>query len=231
MTTDTNRLLTHDILRPATPVPGAPVAVLLHGRGADRTDLAGLRSYLPEAWTLVLPEGPYPGAPWGYGPGWAWYRFLGGNRPEPESFATSLTALDTFLRALPERLGGIDGPLVLGGFSQGGTLSLGWALAKAAGHLGDADGRRPVIANLSGFLADHPWTKPRPGALEGTRLFWAHGTADPAIPFGFAKEGRAALEGTGVELTAHDYSIGHWIDPSEIADLVAFVESSDPPGT
>lgn len=226
MSTNMDRLLVHDVFQPAERAAGAPTLVLLHGRGADRRDLAGLRAHLPADWTLVFPEGPFPGAPWGYGPGWAWYRFLGRDRPEPESFASSLTSLDAFLRALPELLGGLDGPLFLGGFSQGGTLSLGWALAKAGGHLGEDDGARPSIVNLSGFLADHPWTRPAPGLLAGTRLFWAHGTADPAIPYGLAVQGRAALEPTGVDLTARDYAIGHWIDPKELADLDSFVRAA-----
>src|SRR5688500_1313885 len=98
------RTLEHDVLLPANPVAGAPVFVLMHGRGADRTDLAGLRSHLPSGAIMVLPQGPFPGAEWGYGGGWAWYQFMGGNRPEPNSFAQSLNALDEFLRALPELL-------------------------------------------------------------------------------------------------------------------------------
>ncbi|NIQ58758.1 MAG: hypothetical protein GWN71_36930, partial [Gammaproteobacteria bacterium] len=50
--------------------------VLLHGRGADERDLSGLRAHLPPGLGLVLPRAPFPGAPWGYGPGWACYRFL-----------------------------------------------------------------------------------------------------------------------------------------------------------
>ena len=35
---------------------GTPVAVLLHGRGADRHDLLGLQPHLPEGMVLVTPE-------------------------------------------------------------------------------------------------------------------------------------------------------------------------------
>ena len=133
---------------PANVKEGAPLFVLLHGRGSHKGDLMGLQPYLlPEA-MVVTPEAPFPGAHWGYGPGWAWYRFLGQNRPEPESFEASQQQLHSFLTELPGRLPVKPGPVILGGFSQGGTMSLAYALR----HPGTV----PYVANLSGFLADHP---------------------------------------------------------------------------
>lgn len=211
-------MLEFDVLHASAPAQGAPTVVLLHGRGADRKDLAGLRPHLPESWTLVLPDAPFAAAPWGYGPGRAWYRFLGRNRPEAESFEESVRALDGLVGTLDA-----SGPLYVGGFSQGGTLSLGWALARRGGHVAGERDATGVI-NLSGFLADHPWAVPAPGRLDGLRLFWGHGTRDPNIPFELALEGRSALAPTGVTLVAHDYPIGHWIDGAELADLVAFVQ-------
>ncbi len=191
---------------------GAPVIVLLHGRGSNRTDLMGLRPYLPEEAIVVTPEAPFPGAPWGYGPGSAWYRFLGRDRPEPESFEEGQRALDAFLQALPEHLPVQPGPLVLGGFSQGGTMSLAYALRNP--------GRVPLVLNFSGFLADHPSVEATTATVHGTQIFWGHGTDDTSIPFELALEGRAALEAAGAELEAHDYPIGHWIDRVELEDAV-----------
>jgi phospholipase/carboxylesterase len=132
---------------------------------------------------------------------------------------------------LPELVEGFTGPVVLGGFSQGGTVSLGWALAKAKGMLdGEPQPVRPaLIVNLSGFLADHPWTTPDTGVLRGVRLFWGHGTRDANIPFDLAAEGRAALAATAVQLDAHDYDIGHWIDGQEIQELIAWIQGATTP--
>ena len=65
---------------------GAPLIVLLHGRGSHKGDLMGLQPSLPPGAIVVTPQAPFPGAPWGYGDGWAWYQFLGGTTPEPKSF-------------------------------------------------------------------------------------------------------------------------------------------------
>src|SRR5690606_8620097 len=127
---------------------GARVLVLLHGRGSDERDLMGLRPHLPPELVLVSPRAPFPGAPWGYGPGWAWYRFLGEDRPEPESFERSQEALGELLDALPARLALTPGEVLAGDFSQGGTMALAFALREP--------GRLAGVMNFSGFLADHP---------------------------------------------------------------------------
>src|SRR5690606_8729132 len=106
------------------------------------------RSGLPAGVIIAAPQAPFPGAPWGYGPGWAWYRYLGQDRPESESFTASQEALGDFLEELPDHLPVRPGRIALGGFSQGGTMSLGYALR--------TPGRVSHVLNFSGFLADHP---------------------------------------------------------------------------
>ncbi|MGH7468368.1 MAG: alpha/beta hydrolase [Longimicrobiales bacterium] len=193
---------------------GANVLVLLHGRGADRYDLLGLHTRFPD-WVMVAPEAPFPAAPWGYGPGWAWYRFLGHDRPDEATFSESLDRLDEFLKGLPALLGITPGALALGGFSQGGTLSMGYAL--------DNPGAVTRIVNLSGFLASHPRVRATAENALTTRFFWGHGRQDPNIPFELALEGRARLRTAEADLTTHDYQIGHWIDAQELEDVRAWL--------
>ena len=195
--------------------PNAPAIVLLHGRGSNRYDLFGLVPHLPETWSVLAPEAPFPGAPWGYGPGSAWYQFLGRNRPEPESFRASLSALDAFLEAIPGELGFTPPALALGGFSQGGTMSIAYALTRP--------GTVPLIINFSGFVADHPDVKVTSETVAGTHIFWGHGTHDQSIPFELAIEGRAQLREAGAALEMHDYAIGHTIAPEELAAAIDFI--------
>lgn len=210
--------LEHELHVPADASDGVPVMILLHGRGADRKDLFGLRTHLPADWAVVAPDAPFPGAPWGYGPGRAWYRYMGRNRPDADSFSQSLSAIDGLLDALPEIVGHEPGDVVLGGFSQGGTVSLAHALSRP--------GRVQHIVNFSGFLADHPEVEATPATVASTRIFWGHGTSDPAIAFALAVEGRGLLNAAGADIDARDYDIGHWIDPQELADMVGWL-----PGT
>jgi phospholipase/carboxylesterase len=194
---------------------GAPLVVLLHGRGTDRFDLLGLAPHVAPDAVVVTAEAPHPGLAWGYGPGWAWYRFLGGSAPEPESFEASQQALAQFLAELPGLLPVRTGPLVLGGFSQGGTMSLGYALRNP--------GAAPLVLCLSGFLPQHPTVRATPESVRGTRFFWGHGTMDPAIPFAMGQDGRAALRAAGAELEARDYPIPHSISADEASDIRAWI--------
>ncbi len=196
---------------------GAPVVVLLHGRGADRHDLKPLGRFLPGTTALLTPQAPFPGEPWGYGPGWAWYRYVADDRVVPETLAQSLEYLDAFILSLPDLLPFAPGPLVLGGFSQGGTTSMAYALKHP--------GRVPQVVNLSGFLADAPVVEVSAERVAGTRFFWGHGEADPAIPHRLAVRGRARLAEAGAGLTAHDYGAGHTITPEEVQDLSRWLKA------
>ncbi|MBI4539200.1 MAG: hypothetical protein HY704_06810 [Gemmatimonadetes bacterium] len=209
-------MLEFDLYSPEVPADGAPVIVLLHGRGADRRDLAGVKGHFPPEAILVTPQAPFPAAPWGYGPGWAWYRLAAPLRPEPESFEAGQRELEAFLLELPRRLPVQPGPLVLGGFSQGGTMSLVHALRNP--------GTVQFVLNFSGFLPDTASTRVTPESVAGSAFFWGHGMQDPLIPFELALEGRRRLLEAGAALLAREYPIGHGIDPEELRDAVTWLE-------
>ena len=219
MSTPSERNLLDFDLSPGARAGEAPtVAVLLHGRGSDKGDLQGLRPLLPADWTLVTPRAPFPGAPWSYGPGYAWYRYLEEDRVATETLEESLGLLDDFLNELPQVIGAPPGRVVLGGFSQGGTMSLAYALSRPQAVA--------AAINFSGFLAASVDLDDTGSAPPRTPIFWGHGTGDPAIPFALAERGRNRLRRAGAQLVTRDYPIGHWIAPEEVAEAVAMVEEN-----
>ncbi len=203
-----------------TPSDGAPVLVLLHGRGSHMGDLQGLVELLPPNGVLLTPQAPHSGKPWGYGPGWAWYQYLGEDVPDAGTLAKSLTALGGFLDEIPPELGFRPGPLVLGGFSQGGTTSLAYALSNPA--------RAAGVVNLSGFLPRPPGMALHPTSLGAMPLFWGHGTQHPAVPFELAVRGRETLMDAGADLTSGDYPMGHWVSAEELVELRAWLREKVP---
>ncbi len=208
-------LETHRLL-PDAAGDGTPVAVLMHGRGADMMDLVPLGRGFPDDVALIFPQAPHPGAHWGYGPGWAWYRYEGGDRPEADSFRSSQAELEALVRGLPDLLGFTPGPLILGGFSQGGTMAMGYAVQ----HPGEV----PAVLNFSGFVASHPDVDVAPETVAETAFWWGHGTRDPAVVYDpLAVRGRAALREAGADLEAPDYPIGHGISPAELDDAVRWL--------
>ena len=215
MTHDAPAIDRFELSGPRPPEDGGTVVVLLHGRGSDEHDLQGLRRLLPDSWTLVTPRATYAGQPWGYGPGWAWYRYVAEDRVVPETLERSLAALDDFIEALPEHVGGPVERLVLGGFSQGGTMSLAYALSRP--------GKVVAALNFSGFLAEGVVV---PDAESVPPLFWGHGLHDPAIPHALAVSGRARLAEGGIEPTVSDHPIGHGIVPEEVEVAVRVIEEA-----
>jgi len=206
--------------RPDTAADGDTVAVLLHGRGSDRRDLQGLRPLLPAEWTLVTPEAPFPGSLWGYGPGSAWYRYIADDRVDDETLGESLAKLGDFLAGLRDVVAFTPGRVILGGFSQGGTTSLAYALANP--------GAVAAVLNFSGFLVSSATLDESGASPPPTPIFWGHGVADPAIPISLAETGRSRLRHAGANLTARDYRIGHWIAEEEVASAVAMVTETLP---
>jgi len=192
---------------------GSPVAVLLHGRGSHMGDLQVLHGRLGDDVTLVTPQAPHAGSAWGYGPGWAWYRYVEEDRLERKTLDRSIEALHDFRGRLPEVVGFEPGPVFLGGFSQGGTTSLTYGIR----HPGELAG----VLVFSGFL-------PAEGIvtatdLGGTPVFWGHGTRDPSISHRLAVRGRERLRDAGAAVEARDYAIGHWIAPEEVEDAEAWI--------
>jgi phospholipase/carboxylesterase len=187
--------------------------VLLHGRGADEHDLAGLLDELdPERRLLgVTPRGPLSLPPGGA----HWYRLGGIPTPEPTTFRATFAGVAAFLDALPvppERT-------VLGGFSQGAVMSLALGLA--------ADRPRPAaIVALSGFL---PRVEGFPLQLEGLDrlpVAVAHGTLDPVIPVGLGRDTAARLAAAGADVLWRESPVPHTIDPRLLPELAAFVAAA-----
>jgi phospholipase/carboxylesterase len=212
------RLLDLDVSPAPRATGSTTVAVLLHGRGSDKNDLQGLRPQLPEDWTLVTPRAPFPGEPWGYGKGYAWYRYIEEDRLDADTLHESLSLLDDFLAALPRTIGVTPERIVLGGFSQGGTTSLSYALTRP--------GSVAAVLNFSGFLPAAIAVDESGANPPSTPIFWGHGLGDPAIPIGLAERGRNRLRRARAKLLTRDFSIGHWIVPEEVEAAVAMVSGT-----
>ncbi len=196
--------------------PDGPLLVLLHGRGSDERDLLPIGPLLHPDATTVSVRAPFDAAPWGYGPGFAWYQFLGGVVPESTSFTQGQDALAQTIAGLPAYLGRPETRMVLGGFSQGGTS----ALALMMRNPGAVNG----VMVFSGFLADHPSVEVTPARVRTTPIFWGHGTSDGAVPFADAERGWGQLRAAGAALETHAYpGMGHSISEVELRDAARWL--------
>jgi phospholipase/carboxylesterase len=199
---------------------GAPthLVVLLHGLGADATDVhavgTALASALPRA-DVLIPDGfqPFDGG----GNGRQWLSIQGvtdANRPARVREAAGGVSRWIDAELEKRRLSG--NRLVVAGFSQGAMVT-GWLSIHRT--------PRPVAGILlSGRVAEEE--SPSVG-ISGPRVFVAHGDRDPVIPVFNAAPAARTLEAWGGLVTMRIYpGMGHEITAQELRDAAEFVRSA-----
>ncbi len=194
-----------------TDEPAPPTVILLHGRGASPDDLAPLAEALPARFRAVFPRAPDP-FPDDHPFGWAWY----GMAHEYQAGAIRRSA-GLIAGLLDELTGGAPtaaARTVLGGFSQGGVMSLAVGLS-----------RRPHLAGIlcmSGYLfdADEAFA----GGHAGAPICVVHGTEDDVVPVRRAHEARRVLHERNVPLDYEEFFMGHEITPASWSYVLTFLQ-------
>jgi predicted esterase len=218
----------------ADPHNGAPIAeagapltraravvVMLHGRGANASDMLSL------AEVFTQPDLAYL-APQAAGRSWYPYSFLAPIERNEPFLTSALQLLDRLLGRLSAD-GHESGRIVLLGFSQGACLALEYAARHARRYGG--------LVGLSGGLIGPDGT-PRDyaGNLAGTPVFLGCSDVDPHIPVDRVHETARVLGGLGGVVTKRIYpGMGHAINEDEIRQvrslLARFATERDDPNT
>jgi phospholipase/carboxylesterase len=197
--------------------------IWLHGLGADGHDFAPIVPQLvaPEERPLrfVFPHAMVRPVTVNGGMAMrAWYDILGFNRGIPHD-EVGIRASDAEVGALIRReneRGIPSSHIVLGGFSQGGAISLFSGPRypdKLAGIMG-----------LSSYmLLEDLLPAQRTRANYRTPIFLAHGTQDPMVDVSRGAEARQLLEAGGYPVEWHTYPMPHSVCPQEIADIAAWL--------
>jgi phospholipase/carboxylesterase len=195
----------------------------LHGLGADGHDFAPIVPQLvtPDERPLrfIFPHAPVRAVTVNGGASMrAWYDILGFNRGIPQD-EVGIRASDAEVGALIRRenqRGIATSRIVLGGFSQGGAISLfsgPRCPEKLAGIMG-----------LSCYmLLEDLLPTERTRANFQTPIFLAHGNQDPMVDVRRGAEARQLLEAGGYPVEWHTYPMPHSVCPQEIVDIAAWL--------
>jgi phospholipase/carboxylesterase len=182
-------------------VPGrsreAPLLVLLHGRGADESDLPPIVEYVARGWNAVSVRAPLEFQ----GGGYAWYHFLQGGGPEERSLAAGVAALKVTLDDIREVYPA--SPTVYLGFSQGALMALVMSTLRLPGLAG--------AAALSGYLPRDEVLPAPLSRVRGLPIFQSHAPNDFMLPYAWAESTRDRLVKAGADLTWVEHSSGHTI--------------------
>jgi phospholipase/carboxylesterase len=182
---------------------GAPLVVLLHGRGSDEQQILSLAPQLP-----VGPSYAAVRAPIAEGAGYAWFANRGIGRPVAESLRETMDGFRRWLDPVaPE-----GRPVVLVGFSGGAAFAGGLLLDDPARYLGAA-----ILFGTLPFDAGVPVTSQR---LSGVPVLVVQGDQDSVIPRELLDRTWSYVTGgSGAVADALRVPGGHGVDATALARL------------
>ncbi|KAL9189992.1 hypothetical protein ACHAXT_009667 [Thalassiosira profunda] len=220
-------------LTPANEASQSATVIICHGLGDSAEGFADvaeqLSSSLPYA-KFILPTAPTQKVTMNMGMAMpSWYDIVGLDKRSNE-FCKGIEESRERLAGLVQAeldVGIQRNRIVLAGFSQGGALSLYTGM-----QLPTANDEPPLagIVIMSGYLPHESGFKVSPG-LEGTPIWHGHGMSDPLVRFEAAQESEKGVTEKGA--TAYNLvpyaGLAHSVNPSEIADVLAFLTKVLPP--
>jgi predicted esterase len=183
-----------------------PTLILMHGMTGDASMMRPFAEKIcPEGWTLLIPEGrflhPTRGRTW-----WRYEDYDADTTRRSNLSRIELIDVDSSLSQLEKLISQNAplGPLVIGGFSQGG------AMAQEILQLPIAD-RIVGLICIGTRLVRPMELRIRLEELDRKRLFWMHGERDIRVPIedGWAVAHLFETAGWAVELVEHKK--GHMI--------------------
>ncbi len=206
--------LEHVARPPGTASDRPPMAVLLHGLGADEQDLFGLSPFLDPRLVVVSARAPHEAQPMGH----SWFDIDWSESPPRIDFQHVVESRDAILRFAGEAAlayGADPSRVWLVGFSQGASMAAACALARP-------EMLRGIVAHSGRITRRAVPSLPVPG-LAGFPVLWQHGRSDPVVPVAFGHEARDVLGALGLRVDYREYPIGHEISEQSLRDLAGWL--------
>ncbi|OOF56938.1 hypothetical protein BKL49_10020 [Rodentibacter myodis] len=199
--------------------------ILLHGLTGSGRAFLPIAQYLNEMLAtpshFILPSAPLRSVDWADNQRVSgWYNLPKGSFLQQQDQNGLLSAM-SYVHSLLDELNtqGIEmDKVIIGGFSQGGALSLlsGLLYPHKLGGIFALSGYLPIAS----WIAQHQRNENRQ-----TPIFLAHGELDNVISLTEFKQGMLSLSQENRPLVAKQYPIGHYIVEPEVADLAEWINS------
>ena len=206
------------LYRPARDASANPwLLVLMHGVGSHAEDLFNLAGHVPAHCHVLSLQAPYVMGPDAY----AWFMFSvdaqGVRHIDEAQEQRSRVLLAQTVEAASAQLGIPASRVVVGGFSQGGIMSLSLLLTQ------------PEL--LAGICVWHSRLLPQAVAaqvaserLQGRHAWISHGMQDDVIVLSSAHAIRDHLQALPVALRYEEYPCTHTIHPQELHNSMQWLD-------
>jgi phospholipase/carboxylesterase len=209
--------LPHQVEFPASaqnqePSSHYPTILALHGRGSNEEDLIGLAPHLPQKFLWISPRAPLLLGPGSY----EWYRVRVIGKPDPEQVFSAIETIDHFVDEILATYPINSEKFFLLGFSQGSLLSMCYTLTHPSRVAG-------VIAQ-SGYIPNGVDLEIDEAGVKGKPFILTHGEQDTLIPIEWGRASRDRLQELGVDLTYHEFQMGHNVSMKSLAVIYQWLE-------
>lgn len=186
--------------------------VMLHGWGANAQNVAFFCSLveLPDV-QFLLPDAPFA-HPYS-STGKMWYDFSDTTFQTDFSgrsdLQTSHKELTEWLNSLEQQTGVPLSRTILGGFSQGGAMTLDVGLSLPLAGLMILSGYQHGVLNPSEKIPP---------------ILMVHGRQDQVVPVAAARRAKANLDQLKASIDYHEFDMGHEISPLVLKTIYEFVQ-------
>jgi len=207
--------LVHLVRQPIIEAGTPPLLLLLHGIGSNEHDLYGLAPFLDKRFLIISVRAPNKLGPGSY----AWFEVdftPQGPVIKPEQAESSHKTLIIFLKEAITAYGADPKQVYLMGFSQGAIMSASVALIQPELVAGAVlmSGRIPL--EIRQLIAPKE-------ELSGFPFLVVHGTADMVLPITYGRDSRELLSSLPVDLTYHEYPMGHEVSQESLSDVTTWL--------
>jgi phospholipase/carboxylesterase len=195
-----------------------PLLLLLHGVGSNEQSMASLAAAFDPRFVVLAVRAPYAlGAT-----SFAWFHVeftVDGPSINAAEAEASWHALARFIDEAVTAFGADPAHVFVGGFSQGGIMSLATLLT--------APTRLAGAFSMSGRLLPEVLPHAAPLAqLDGRPVLIVHGVHDTKLGVHFARHARDELQKLPVALTYRELEMAHEVTPQSIALVRAWVSET-----
>lgn len=207
--------LVHFVRKPTMIEDRPPLLVLLHGIGSNERDLFDLAPYLDQRFLILSLRAPNTIGRDSY----AWFQI--NYTPQrslinAEQAEASRQTLITFIGEAVTAYGADPQRVYLMGFSQGAIMSASITLT-----------RPDLVAGavlMSGRILPQIQTQIAPDEqLKGLPILVVHGTLDQVLPISNGRNSRELLSKLPVNLTYHEYPMGHTVSEESLRDVTKWL--------
>ncbi len=207
--------LVHLVRQPIIEADTPPLLLLLHGIGSNEHDLYGLAPFLDKRFLIISVRAPNTLGPGSY----AWFEAdftPQGPVINPEQAEASRITLITFLKEAITAYGADPKQVYLMGFSQGAIMSASVALTQPELVAGAVLMSGRILPEIRPLIASNE-------ELSGFPFLVVHGTVDMVLPITHGRASRELLSSLPVDLTYHEYPMGHEVNQESLSDVTTWL--------